>query len=159
MLWATSPNAAKAELYRQKLDEFRWSLRVRARGVAFVTAALRDMGESLEDIDMSSPSFERRVQAEVKKRELRSGARLPRTITGTDRAKDSTGETDPPAVSVVSSTPTDDLQNLGADADYLGDFDEMVLQTTPEFLADFGVDASEAFFADINSLHLSMDGA
>ncbi|CAK7217749.1 hypothetical protein SBRCBS47491_003276 [Sporothrix bragantina] len=55
ILWATSRCADEAEYYRQKLDEFRWSLRVRARGVAFVSTALRDMGESLEDIDMSEP--------------------------------------------------------------------------------------------------------
>ncbi|KAL1898217.1 hypothetical protein Sste5346_003623 [Sporothrix stenoceras] len=158
MLWATSPNNAEAEMYRQKLDEFRWSLRVRARGVAFVTAALRDMGESLEDIDMSSPPFERRAQAEVKKRELRGGVRSYTADTSTGRAKGSTGGADTPVVREQERTPTSSMQNFGTDLDHLDDFDDMVLQTTPEFLADFGVDASHTFFADINSLHLSMDG-
>lgn len=158
MLWATSPSAAEAELYRQKLDEFRWSLRVRARGVAFVTAALRDMGESLEDIDMSSPPFERRMQAAERKRELRGGEATILAAganTGTDETGDDLREIWTPAVGLEIGTPTNSLQNVDADLD---DFNDMVLQTTPEFLADFGVDASEAFFADINSLHLSMDG-
>ncbi|KAK3935377.1 fungal-specific transcription factor domain-containing protein [Diplogelasinospora grovesii] len=57
LLWATSSTDEEAEFYRRKLEGFRWSLKVRAKGVSFVAAALQEMDESLQDIDMTqSPS-------------------------------------------------------------------------------------------------------
>ncbi len=53
LLWATSETDEEAEFYRKRLEDYRWSLRVRAKGVGFVTAALREMEENLQDLDMS----------------------------------------------------------------------------------------------------------
>ncbi|KAK4184007.1 fungal-specific transcription factor domain-containing protein [Podospora australis] len=53
LLWATSSTEKEAGYYRGMLGDFRWSLKVRAKGVGFVTAALREMEESLREIDMS----------------------------------------------------------------------------------------------------------
>ncbi|KAK4652522.1 Fungal specific transcription factor [Podospora pseudocomata] len=53
LLWATSATEDEAEFYRKKLADFRWGLKVRAKGVGFVTAALKEMEESLSEIDMS----------------------------------------------------------------------------------------------------------
>ncbi|KAK4175823.1 fungal-specific transcription factor domain-containing protein [Triangularia setosa] len=52
LLWATSATQEEAEFYQKKLGDFRWGLKVRAKGVGFVTAALKEM-ESLSEIDMS----------------------------------------------------------------------------------------------------------
>lgn len=56
LLWATSSDAAEADYYRQKLIGFQWSLKVRSKGVGFVTAAIREMDESPLDLDMSRSS-------------------------------------------------------------------------------------------------------
>ncbi|KAK0672157.1 fungal-specific transcription factor domain-containing protein [Cercophora samala] len=53
LLWATSATKEEAEFYRKKLADFRWGLKVRAKGVGFVMAALKEMEESLSEIDMS----------------------------------------------------------------------------------------------------------
>ncbi|KAK4195544.1 fungal-specific transcription factor domain-containing protein [Triangularia verruculosa] len=53
LLWATSATPEEAGFYRKKLQDFRWGLKVRAKGVGFVTAALKEMEESLSEIDMS----------------------------------------------------------------------------------------------------------
>ncbi|KAH8882348.1 hypothetical protein GQ53DRAFT_461004 [Thozetella sp. PMI_491] len=53
LLWATSETDEEAEFYRKRLEDFRWSLRVRAKGVGFVTAALQEMEENLQDLNMS----------------------------------------------------------------------------------------------------------
>lgn len=133
MLWATSKGEQEADYYRQKMDEFRWSLRVRARGVNFVTAALRDMGDSLEDIDMSRPPFEQ--MADVRTR----------------RQRGQTNSSTPASVNPYAAESNFDL-DFG-DAGAMECLNDMGFQTTPDFLNDFGVTASEAFFADINSLH------
>ena len=51
LLWATSIDDDECELYRQKLDDFRWSLKVRAKGSGFLSAAIRDLDDSLEHVD------------------------------------------------------------------------------------------------------------
>lgn len=53
LLWATSRTKEDAEFYRGRLADFRWSLKVRSKGVGFVSAALREMEESLREIDMT----------------------------------------------------------------------------------------------------------
>lgn len=53
LLWATSVTDNEAEYYRQKLVDFQWSLKVRSKGVGCVTAALREMEDSLLDVDMT----------------------------------------------------------------------------------------------------------
>jgi hypothetical protein len=63
LLWATSSTDEEAEFYRRKLGDFRWSLKVRAKGVSFVAAALQEMDESLQDIDMTRSPVGRRVGA------------------------------------------------------------------------------------------------
>jgi len=63
LLWATSSTEAEAEFYRRKLEDFRWSLKVRAKGVSFVAAALQEMDESLQDIDMTQSPVGRAGQA------------------------------------------------------------------------------------------------
>ncbi len=191
LLWATSRGELEADYYRQKLDEFRWSLRVRARGVAFVTAALREMGETLEDIDMSRPPFEQ--LDEQKRQRLRGSAStavgvmaapvaifpsMPPTgvmvptaqvLQRVSAAQAAQAEQDTHAHAVYAAqvshavqaaqvaqfmeTPDED-DGLDDEENATESLDDMALQTTPEFLADFGVAASEAFFADINSLHL-----
>ncbi|KJR86849.1 uncharacterized protein SPSK_02263 [Sporothrix schenckii 1099-18] len=157
ILWATSSGDAEAEFYRQKLDEFRWSLRVRARGVAFVTAALREMGESLEDIDMSRSPFVQRLAAERAARSMQMQVRIP-SMGDTMDAVGSTEVTHAVESMPVGGTVADTLAAVAVDpllADG-NDLDDMALQTTPEFLADFGVSASETLFADIKSLHLQL---
>lgn len=52
LLWATSSDETEADYYRQKLVDFQWSLKVRSKGVGFVTAAIREMDESPMDLDM-----------------------------------------------------------------------------------------------------------
>ncbi|EPE09501.1 nitrogen regulatory protein otam [Ophiostoma piceae UAMH 11346] len=139
ILWATSQGEQEADYYRQKMDEFRWSLRVRARGVNFVTAAMRDMGESLADIDMSRPPFEQMADIRTQRQRGHTGE---------------TGQTDGSTPATTTSTLTQLPDDIGfTDGRVVDYMDDMVFQTTPEFLNDFGVSASEAFFADINSLH------
>lgn len=53
LLWATSSTDLEAEYYRQRLVDFQWSLKVRSKGVGCVTAALREMEDSLLDLDMA----------------------------------------------------------------------------------------------------------
>lgn len=53
LLWATSSDETEAEYYRQKVVDFQWSLKVRSKGVGFVTAAIREMDESPMDLDMT----------------------------------------------------------------------------------------------------------
>lgn len=57
LLWATSSTEIEAEYYRQKLVDFQWSLKVRSKGVGFVTAAIREMEDSLQDLEMTRPSI------------------------------------------------------------------------------------------------------
>lgn len=53
LLWATSSTEMEAGFYRQKLIDFQWSLKVRSRGVGFLTAAIREVEDSLDDPDMA----------------------------------------------------------------------------------------------------------
>ncbi|ETN42697.1 uncharacterized protein HMPREF1541_01855 [Cyphellophora europaea CBS 101466] len=43
LLWATSPLQTEADTYKNKLDEFRWSLKLRATNLKFVTIALQQL--------------------------------------------------------------------------------------------------------------------
>ncbi|KAK4221325.1 fungal-specific transcription factor domain-containing protein [Podospora fimiseda] len=54
LLWATSRDEDEREFYRKRLGEFRWGLKVRSKGVGFVGVALKEMEESLREIDMTS---------------------------------------------------------------------------------------------------------
>lgn len=56
LLCATSSDDTEAEYYRQKLIDFQWSLKVRSRGVGFVTAAIREMDDSPMDLDITGSS-------------------------------------------------------------------------------------------------------
>jgi hypothetical protein len=51
LLWATSGAEDEGEAYRAKLEDFRWSLKVRAKGSSFLTAAIRELDDCLEGID------------------------------------------------------------------------------------------------------------
>ncbi|KAL2000039.1 hypothetical protein VTN02DRAFT_3638 [Thermoascus thermophilus] len=51
LLWVTSPTDAEAELYYRKLEEYRWTLKVRAKGVHFVQVGLEELEESLQCLD------------------------------------------------------------------------------------------------------------
>ncbi|KAK3385628.1 fungal-specific transcription factor domain-containing protein [Podospora didyma] len=62
LLWATSSTDEEAEFYRRKLGDFRWSLKVRAKGVSFVAVTLQEMDESLQDIDMTMSPVGRNVE-------------------------------------------------------------------------------------------------
>ncbi|KAK3317370.1 fungal-specific transcription factor domain-containing protein [Cercophora scortea] len=62
LLWATSSTNEEAEFYRRKLEDFRWSLKVREKGVSFVAAALQEMDESLQDIDMTQSPVGRTIE-------------------------------------------------------------------------------------------------
>ncbi|KAG6355830.1 hypothetical protein INS49_003796 [Diaporthe citri] len=53
LLWATSSTEMEAGFYRQKLIDFQWSLKVRSRGVGFLTAAIREVEDSLDGPDMA----------------------------------------------------------------------------------------------------------
>ncbi|KAK3312694.1 fungal-specific transcription factor domain-containing protein [Apodospora peruviana] len=64
LLWATSSTDEEAEFYRRKLEDFRWSLKVRAKGVSFVAIGLQEMDESLQDIDMTPSPVGRRHRLE-----------------------------------------------------------------------------------------------
>lgn len=52
LLWATSSTDSEAEYYRQRLVDFQWSLKVRSKGVGCMTAAIREMEDSLLDLDV-----------------------------------------------------------------------------------------------------------
>ncbi|KAK3997769.1 fungal-specific transcription factor domain-containing protein [Cladorrhinum sp. PSN332] len=58
LLWATSTDEEEREFYRKRLGEFRWGLKVRSKGVGFVGVALKEMEESLREIDMSKRPVE-----------------------------------------------------------------------------------------------------
>ena len=66
LLWATSSTDKEADFYRRKLEDFRWSLKVRAKGVSFVAVALQEMDDSLQDIDMTHSPVGRSQRASVK---------------------------------------------------------------------------------------------
>lgn len=53
LLWLTSDSAMEADCYRQRLVDFQWSLKVRSKGVGCVTAAIRELEDSLLDLDMA----------------------------------------------------------------------------------------------------------
>ncbi|KAK4220991.1 hypothetical protein QBC38DRAFT_461971 [Podospora fimiseda] len=58
--WHSVADEDEREFYRERLGQFRWGLRVRSKGVGFVGVALKEMEESLREIDMTSrpvPSF------------------------------------------------------------------------------------------------------
>jgi hypothetical protein len=55
LLWATSADDDEAELYRKKLDDLRWSLKVRVKSSRFISDAIWELNEALGDIDMKSP--------------------------------------------------------------------------------------------------------
>ncbi len=74
LLWATSSTNTEAEFYRRKLEDFRWSLKVRAKGVSFVAAALQEMDESLQDIDMSRSPVGRATGESSRHRRIASSA-------------------------------------------------------------------------------------
>lgn len=47
LLSATSASSAEAALFRQRLDEFHWSLKVRSKGSVSITAAVQEMEDAL----------------------------------------------------------------------------------------------------------------
>lgn len=47
LLAATGASGAEAALFRRKLDDFHWSLKVRSKGSLSITAAVRDMEDAL----------------------------------------------------------------------------------------------------------------
>lgn len=51
LLWVTSSSDMEAQYYRQKLVDFQWSLKVRSKGVGCIAAAIREMEDSLLDLD------------------------------------------------------------------------------------------------------------
>jgi hypothetical protein len=53
LLWATSLSEGEASVYKSLTENYRWSLKVRAKGVSFVADAIREMEESLEELDMT----------------------------------------------------------------------------------------------------------
>lgn len=57
LLWVTSSSDMEAEYYRQKLVDFQWSLKVRSKGVGCVTAAIREMEDSLLDLEAAKSPF------------------------------------------------------------------------------------------------------
>lgn len=50
-MWVTSPTDTEAEFYYSKLEEYRWTLKVRAKGVHFVQVGLEELEESLQCLD------------------------------------------------------------------------------------------------------------
>ena len=53
LLSATSPDGAETVFFRQKLDDYHWSLKVRSKGSVSIAAAVREMETSLIDLDTS----------------------------------------------------------------------------------------------------------
>jgi hypothetical protein len=134
LLSATSATDEEADFYRQKLEDFRWSLKVRAKGVGFVSTALREMVDSLEDLDMSRSPVGRTIG--------RPGyAQGPITV-------DNEGMF-PHGLGINTTTDGDGAFGGGHnDAQYA------LLQTTatPDFsLLDLDAASSQAFFADLGS--------
>ncbi|KAK4214944.1 fungal-specific transcription factor domain-containing protein [Rhypophila decipiens] len=83
LLWATSSTDEEAEFYRRKLEDFRWSLKVRSKGVSFVAVALQEMDESLQDIDMTnSPTV---APSSLSPRTPFRSTPLPTAYTGEDQ--------------------------------------------------------------------------
>lgn len=136
LLWATSSTDEEAEFYRQKLDDFRWSLKVRAKGVGFVTTALREMEESLQDLDMS--------QSPV-------GRRLDRPIQT---------ETHQPAPDMLSNISQLGTAGIESSLEVTPHDHFSLLPNTPDFgLLDLDAAASHSFFANIGAQDLFFSGA
>ncbi|OAA65556.1 Transcription factor [Niveomyces insectorum RCEF 264] len=184
LLWATSTGEAEADFYRQKLEDFCWSLKVRAKGVPFVTTALREMGESLEDIDMSRPPYVRLEQQKQKQQQQQQQQQqlqqqvvqqvqqqqqqqqqqekqlqLQHQQEQQKQLRENVEVQVPREASGTMSMQTRAVETPRGDGSSSVNsihvaFPEDVPQTTPEFLEDFGIPSSEAFFADINSLGL-----
>lgn len=51
LLWATSSSANEAGGYKTKMEEYRWILKLRAKGVNFVTAAMQELERSVPALD------------------------------------------------------------------------------------------------------------
>lgn len=64
LLWATSTTDNEAELYRRRLDDFKWSLKVRAKSSRFVSDAIQELNEALGELDMKR-SIPRRRNSEI----------------------------------------------------------------------------------------------
>ncbi|KAK0712416.1 fungal-specific transcription factor domain-containing protein [Lasiosphaeria miniovina] len=127
LLWATSSSHEEAEFYRRKLGDFRWSLKVRAKGVSFVAVALQEMDESLQDIDMTQSPVGRTAEASRPEAVLLSSAV-------------------PPAAD--AETQTSDLQIALHDLYHSHQFDSG--HTSPGFnILDLDAVSSHGYFSDV----------
>jgi hypothetical protein len=51
LLWVTSTSDEEAAFYKTKLEEYRWSLKLRAKGVNFMSLAAEELERTLPDLD------------------------------------------------------------------------------------------------------------
>ncbi|KPI41351.1 Transcriptional activator protein DAL81 [Cyphellophora attinorum] len=56
-LWSSSAVPEEADLLKTKLEEFKWDLKIRSKGVNFVTAAVQELDRSLPPLDSINKSY------------------------------------------------------------------------------------------------------
>ncbi len=152
LLWATSVDDDESDLHRQKLDDFRWSLKVRAKGSTLLTTAIRELDDCLEDVDFrqllrlagSTPASVSVAQSVMHQQEL--------TPT----------EPQPPPQQQQQQQPQQSQEQLSSSAfDEDGYGAELAdLSTSTHFdLSNFGDPAvSQSLFSDLGDLGLAFGG-
>lgn len=88
LLWLTSPADGEATAYKAKLEEYRWSLKLRSKGVNFMTVAI-------EELDRSMPSLEhqnRRVNQSTSGGQYGSGNAIGTNTDVADSVQQTTGQ-------------------------------------------------------------------
>jgi len=132
LLWATSSTETEAEFYRRKLEDFRWSLKVRAKGVSFVAAALQEMDESLQDIDMTQSPIGR--TGPVPAISYLSGSSSSALLGNASNAETQTPGQELGMHQIYHDHPFDSVESPSPNFDIL----EMESASTHEYLSDVG---------------------
>ena len=132
LLWATSSTETEAEFYRRKLEDFRWSLKVRAKGVSFVAAALQEMDESLQDIDMTQSPVGR--TGPVPGIPYPAGSSSSALLSNASNAETQTPGQELGMHQIYHDHPFDSVESPSPNFDIL----EMESASTHEYLSDVG---------------------
>ena len=131
LLWATSSSDEESDVFRQKLDDFRWSLKVRAKGSGFLSTAIRELDDCLEGIDF---------------KQAQAASATPGSSSVSHSVAGSRASRIPDASHLDPSHPYDagDYGGVG-DAGSLGHFDAL----------DFASTVSPSLFSDLDGLDLA----
>lgn len=103
LLWATSTGEDEQDVFRQKLDDFRWSLKVRAKGSGFLSAAIRELDDCLAGIDFKLPQATGATPGSSSVTHSVAASRASRTLDAGSR-HDSGHTYDPPDYGALSDT-------------------------------------------------------